>query len=362
LLSFSCVTADTYVMGREPRVKSRASGGAMEPSGRRGAGCGRLARWVPSLLLLIVLTSPLRALASEPAFPAPRPVFLWEVQPAGREGGTLYLLGSTHTGRKPVENLDPVIENAFTRADSLIVEVDTRGSDPDEISKYATRIGQIDDGTTLRAWVPEDVYHRVRETLRQQRMRPETLDACEPWFAALMLSGSALSRMGYDSSFGIDEYFLGRAQHKKVIELEGAQAQLKILDTMSVQMQNVMLSDTLRELDELDRTVRDLFASWEAGDADRMNALIFARAGAGPDSEAFYEQIYFARNRSMTGKLASSLDQGGVWFAVIGAGHLLGGKGIPALLRERGYQVRQLDSYRLAPSVSDSGAVGPAAP
>jgi uncharacterized protein YbaP (TraB family) len=247
-----------------------------------------------------------------------------------------------------------VIENAFTRADTLVVEVDTRLTDPAEISRYATRIGQIEDGTTLRAWVPEDVYLKVRETLRQQRLRPEILDGCEPWFAALMLSGSALSRMGYDSSFGIDEYFLGRAQRKRVVELEGAQAQLKVLDTMRVEIQNVMLSDTLSEIGELDRTIRDLFASWEEGDAERMGALVFARAGDGPHSAQFYEQVYFARNRAMTSKLAASLDQGGVWFAVVGAGHLLGDKGIPALLSGRGYRVRQLDSFRPLPAVSDS--------
>jgi uncharacterized protein len=52
--------------------------------------------------------------------------------------------------------------------------------------------------------------------------------------------------------------------------------------------------------------------------------------------------VYFDRNRSMAKQLEASLLQGGRWFAVVGAEHLIGELGIPNLLRQRGFRVEQM--------------------
>jgi uncharacterized protein YbaP (TraB family) len=50
----------------------------------------------------------------------------------------------------------------------------------------------------------------------------------------------------------------------------------------------------------------------------------------------------FARNHSWIPKLDELFHQDGV-LIVVGANHLLGAKGVPALLAQRGYHVTRLD-------------------
>jgi uncharacterized protein len=302
-------------------------------------------------LVLLILASGAPVSAGEdasavPAAPeaAARRVFLWKISPDEGSAATLYVLGSTHAGRAPLEGVDRAIEQAFAAADALAVEVDTSQTTSAEISSYAREIGAIHDGTPLRARLPGDMSVQLVHALEGQGMTADALDTYEPWLASLALSGQALSRLGYDASFGVEEYFLQRARDKRVLELEGARSQLDVLDGLSDGVQHVMLGGTLRDLDGMSDKIAAFVSSWEAGDAERMDALVFADAqGRGePGNADFFERVYFARNRAMVAKLASSLAGDSVVFAVIGAGHLVGAQGIPALFAARGYHVQQV--------------------
>jgi uncharacterized protein YbaP (TraB family) len=310
----------------------------------RGSGLWNSASSLARLALLVLplVSAGGEAPGPERAGAAPRHVFLWRISPANRSGATLYVLGSTHAGRKPRESVDPAIERAFAAADALVLEVDTSQTNSSEISNYAREIGKISDGTRLSDRIPQDLYQRVRRALERQRLAPDALDGDEPWLAALLLSGNALSQMGYNPNFGIEEYFLQRARNKRVVELEGARAQLQMLDGMSVELQTTLLEQTLDELQGLHQTVAAMYDSWEEGDAERMGSLVFSSLSDAPQTQALYERVYFARNRAMVSQLARSLEEGGVWFAVVGAGHMVGARGIPALFAARGYRVQQV--------------------
>jgi len=70
--------------------------------------------------------------------------------------------------------------------------------------------------------------------------------------------------------------------------------------------------------------------------------LIFRPLAGGADFESFYEAIFFERNQAMARRLAELTRDGKTRFAVLGAGHMLGPRGIPALLCERGFEVRRV--------------------
>jgi uncharacterized protein YbaP (TraB family) len=280
--------------------------------------------------------------APELASPAPRRVYLWQVRAAGESSASLYLLGSTHAARRPQQALDPAIEAAFTASDSLAVEVDTRHMAPGQIARVAHALGRSADGRPLQAWVPPALYEAARSALGTQGLPRDALDGYEPWFASLQLAGQALTRLGYNPSYGVDEYFLRRADGKRVVELEGASAQLQILDRLSPEQQRAMFERTVAGLGSLGRRIAALSAAWRAGDAAQLGALTFAPSISPAGAQDFDELFYFARNRAMAEKLERSLRAGGTWFAVIGAAHMSGEQGLPALFEARGYRVQQL--------------------
>jgi uncharacterized protein YbaP (TraB family) len=57
---------------------------------------------------------------------------------------------------------------------------------------------------------------------------------------------------------------------------------------------------------------------------------------------SMYEKLVDERNRNMASRIEEFLRTKETYFIVVGAGHLVGNKGIIEILRGKGYQVEQL--------------------
>ena len=86
----------------------------------------------------------------------------------------------------------------------------------------------------------------------------------------------------------------------------------------------------------------DLFEAWERGDEARLEELLFRPLTEEPEFASLYERLFFERNRKMSEKLGELASDGRTRFVVLGAGHMLGDRGIPALLAGRGFEVEPL--------------------
>jgi uncharacterized protein len=274
----------------------------------------------------------------------PRHVFLWEVATSGETSSRLYLLGAMHVGREQILSLDPVIEDAFARSDVLAVEAHVPRSDERAFQQFMLARGTLDDGSTLRERIPEPLHAALQRAVTAQKHVSSTYEPLEPWLVALMLSADDHARAGYRVEFGMESYFLGRVgAHRRIEELEGALRQIEVLDALPRAVQNAMLAETLQRLGRSETRAREIEAIWEAGDAERLAAFLFDRR-SGAAQLRLLEHVYFARNRAMAARLEAALRGPGVWFAIVGAGHLVGERGIPALLARAGHRVRQLEA------------------
>jgi uncharacterized protein YbaP (TraB family) len=75
-------------------------------------------------------------------------------------------------------------------------------------------------------------------------------------------------------------------------------------------------------------------------DADGRAKMV--KAGySNAELDAMDEELVFARNRSWIPQLEKLFEQSGV-FVAVGADHLIGNKGVPALLEARGMKVKRL--------------------
>ena len=63
-----------------------------------------------------------------------------------------------------------------------------------------------------------------------------------------------------------------------------------------------------------------------------------------PEFEVFYELVFFRRNEQMAIGLENLGRDGRSRFVVIGAGHLLGDRSVPARLAQRGYRIERIRS------------------
>lgn len=166
-----------------------------------------------------------------------------------------------------------------------------------------------------------------------------------PWLAALTVTLSEMQRLGYDPLLGIDRHFLAQAKETgmRVEQLETPEFQINLLSGFDDEMQDLFLHYTLKDMAGTAEMIDELMAAWLEGDADTVEQLLLAPDDPDPRAEPVYEKLFYERNRDMVKKISAMIDSGGVWFVVVGAGHLVGEKGLVDLLSES-YDVTQVQA------------------
>jgi uncharacterized protein YbaP (TraB family) len=275
--------------------------------------------------------------------PAERPVvadgpLLWHAVAPGPGGGELFLFGSVHVGTPDDLELGPAVESAWEGADELVVEVDLSQLSLEDVSRKTLAWMRLPPGETLRDRVSPAVWEQLEEALGGPGS-PELARVArlKPWAATTYLAMRQFAEAGLDEQYGVDKQFLGRAAGSlPIYGLETLESQLRVLDGLDEQTQELMLRDTLTRLDEDPSLLLD---AWRHGDEAALAEIVFHPLDEFPEYAAFYDALFFERNEAMAAKLAARSRDGRRRFVVVGTGHLVGPRGIPALLSARGWRV-----------------------
>jgi uncharacterized protein YbaP (TraB family) len=293
----------------------------------------------PLIIALIILAFCAAVADIESAFSDEQKNFLWKVQ---SRNATVYLLGSIHFLREDVYPLHKTIESAYESSNNLVVEANIN-----ELGKLDLKM------LTERAFYKGDDYlekHVSRETYRLVKKETETLGIPvelirmqKPWFLALSLQATELMRLGYDPQHGVDSYFLSKAQGKKrILELESLDEQLSLLSGFSDNEQEQFLLYTLKTLNSMGGQVDALVRAWISGDAQGMESILADAVMRDASIAPVFGKLFEERNLRMASRIDGYLNSSESYFIIVGAGHLVGKRGIIELIKSKGYVVDQL--------------------
>ncbi|MBI1811725.1 MAG: TraB/GumN family protein, partial [Nitrospirae bacterium] len=98
---------------------------------------------------------------------------------------------------------------------------------------------------------------------------------------------------------------------------------------------------TLKDLKILKQEIDKLLQAWLTGDAKGIESIA-SRVNGDRRIARIYEKLYYERNANMTSMIEEFLKTNESYFVVVGAGHLVGNKGIIELLKRKGYHVEQI--------------------
>jgi uncharacterized protein YbaP (TraB family) len=291
---------------------------------------------LPSIFLLLLICSSVPITAE--AESADQKNFMWKVR---SKTAVVYLLGSIHYLKKDAYPLNISIEDAFSRSNVLAVEANV--NDPDKLyfSKFIDSVFYLGEDT-LEKHVSRQTYELVMREFGKSGLPAEILAKEKPWFLALTLTALELLKSGFEPQYGIDMHFLSKAGQKRIVELESLDQQVELLSNFSEAEQEAFLVHTIKELDTLGRESDRLLQTWKAGDAKGLESIMEKGYAADQGMASIYEKLLYARNRSMTAKVEDFLRSKDTCFVIVGAGHLVGKKGIVDLLRAKGYAVEQM--------------------
>jgi hypothetical protein len=275
-----------------------------------------------------------------PAAATATPLF-WHAQaPAG---GSFYLLGSVHVRAADAPALGPEVAQAYQRSDQLVVEVDVSQITPDEIEAQTQRYALLPPQLRLDALLEPETRELLARFVAAHGISAEPLQRYEPWFASQMILMTELSGAGYDAALGVDRSFVDQASGEKPIAgLETLASQFAMLSGQTLAVQDLMLRDVLLRSDALVAYTGELLDAWSRGDEAGLERQILQPVDEAPELASFYASFFWQRNAAMTARLVELARDGQTRFVVLGAGHMLGAKGIPALLAQQGFVVERV--------------------
>lgn len=265
---------------------------------------------------------------------------LWRVD-SGE--ATVYLFGSIHFADESFYPLRKEIVQAFDGSDYLVVEIDINAEgEMQRFQKLMQSEGYYSDDDSLKNNLSEKTYQQLQLYLKELGVPLSLIEKQKPGIVVLTLAAVEAQQSGLEPELGIDSHFLDKAaSHKKILALETMQEQLKVF--LDIEDADSLLQDTFDSLEMIEGEMQALVTAWKQGDEKEMYRLLFEDL----DKEnaamiALYDRLFFKRNAKMAKVIKGYLKQKGQYFVVVGAGHLIGDKGIVNLLQNADYQLKRL--------------------
>lgn len=258
---------------------------------------------------------------------------------------TIYLFGTIHVGQASFFPLGEEATSAFNQASTVAVEMDVRKLELIQLA--VKKYGLYAPGDSIESHLPEDGLQQLKTELAGMGIPFNNVDQMKPWMIANLLITLLLQRAHYLPQDGIDLFLLRRAQEqgKTIVELESADYQLSLYSKLNDSEQATYLKETLEIMnnEEMLRITHALVNAWLKADSKAMRQVLEESLDEDTVTAEFTKKILLdQRNPEMTDKIEAMLKNHQSVFVGVGLLHLVGEKGIPALLQQRGYTVNKI--------------------
>jgi len=180
--------------------------------------------------------------------------------------------------------------------------------------------------------VPAADRPALAEALDRAGLDEGDLARTESWAAALLIANGARTS---ETGNGVDRALL--AQGLPVVALESYAVQFALFDRLAARDQAVLLTEAAREAGS--GSEERLAEAWLTGELGVLERETQRGILADPELR---QALLTARNGAWAERVAGLLAEGRRPFVAVGAGHMLGTEGLPALLVARGYSVRRI--------------------
>jgi uncharacterized protein YbaP (TraB family) len=150
-----------------------------------------------------------------------------------------------------------------------------------------------------------------------------------------------LARLGFDSAFGIETHLANRAieDHKEILGLETIDDQLTMLDNLSADAQRSLFLQSLGESRDRSRIMDGLVQAWRHGDVAFLEDNLLDEMRQYPE---LYRELVVNRNQAWVAEINRLLTHTDDYLIIVGALHLIGDDGVPAVLQKLGRKSVQM--------------------
>ncbi len=306
----------------------------------------RLALWALAALWGAVPVHAQPAPATPTRYEAASPRgFVWEARKGEQR---IVLVGTIHVGRPEFAQLPAALLSRARTAAVIALEADPTNAQAvaETMQRYA--LYGVGD-TPLNEQISAGLRKRLEALLPRYGMNPAVIWRMKPWFVAMNLSMAEFARAGMNPAQGTETQLLALAARdgKRVVEIEGIEAQLKVFDDALATEQMAFLEQTIASIESgsAQGEAKALADAWAAGDAaamERMFAELQIKARQSAAERFFLEQLLENRNVKMLEAIERYATRPAAHLVAVGSLHYFGPKGLLNDLRQRGWTVTEV--------------------
>ncbi len=247
------------------------------------------------------------------------------------------------------------MEAAIAQSQDLYQEV----ADASNVAGMAKSLSHLafDPVHPLSSKISKADVTEIDSIAKQYDMGSElAFEPMQPWYAFLTLSLLPATHAGYTSGNGVDLQIRQQfaAAGKPVLGLETVDSQLHLFADLSQTEQVALLHTELVRLAKPQTgaaPLDSLVDVWMTGDQEKFAANMRLDKDT---ANTFNARLLTNRNKAWALLLAKRLQQPGTSFVSVGALHMLGPNGVPALLAAMGFSVTRVPTTAAIPIAAPS--------
>ena len=246
-----------------------------------------------------------------------------------------YIFGTFHLLCKDDIRFSEQLKNSVATADEIYMEMDM--DDPSTMLSGLLYMN-MKDGKKLKDLYTADEYKKVESYFRDSVGMPMMmLQSIKPYFLVAMLYPKM---MNCKNASGIEEELMKVAkENKKEIKgLETIQFQASVFDSIPYEWQAKELLKNIDSFLLYKQEFDTMLLEYKNQQLAAMEKLITKSEFGG---EKYDDILLNNRNKNWVGQLKNIMSKESV-FVAVGAGHLVGEKGLLNLLKKEGYTVEPL--------------------
>ncbi|WP_317153516.1 TraB/GumN family protein [Sphingopyxis indica] len=264
-----------------------------------------------------------------------------EAQPAmwlaADDDTQIYILGTMHALPPGTDWDRGKVARAVDRADELVLELA-----PDQLAEAGKEFQQL---------APRQAPLAIAERLPPAALAAYRAfeagggafdaDALDDWAVMVLMGQRAAEQAALSPAAGVEAGLTARfrAAGKPVAGLETAHSQLMLFETLDPATQRALLTRAAEDAGSAVADIRALTGAWRRGDTATLEALINEDVDAVP---AARKAVITDRNRAWSHWILRRMASPGTVLVAVGAGHLVGKDGVPALLESEGLTVTRV--------------------
>jgi len=260
---------------------------------------------------------------------------LWHIK---GEQGQVYLFGSVHVLPPEVKWRMAGIQSAVERSDVFVFEVPEDAAAVGQLRGLIQTQGYLPAAQSLRGQLHRAALPDYDAALKNSGLDAAAVEHERPWLAGIQMMFAEMAKLSFAAGNGVDTILMAEAlkKHRQVRYLETIADQFALLapDDRTLEVQEFEAG--LKDLRDVAGGIEPMVRAWSNGDQAKLDELINGDLDEFPQARKL---LLDDRNRRWVPQIEAMLKEKHTFFITVGAGHLTGPQGVPALLRQAGYMV-----------------------